>query len=140
MIMLYNLMNPQTFVKCPNYWPMFGMCGKGITEDFLFHKELKTTTKSDDIFKMLDDFMTSAEISWTNCTGVCTDGAAAMTRKHDVAPHTIWVHCFLHQEAPSGKDIEPDVLSVLNTDEYSTAFSAALKVVVPFETRFSAMA
>uniref|UniRef100_UPI00398F2BF5 protein FAM200B-like n=1 Tax=Pristiophorus japonicus TaxID=55135 RepID=UPI00398F2BF5 len=95
---------------------------KEIKEDFLFSKELKIT-KSEDIFTLLDDFMTSAEISWTNCIGVCTDGAAAMTGKHSsvvqkikaTSPGAIWTHCFLHREALAAKDIEPGLHGVLNT-------------------------
>lgn len=40
------------------------------------------TMMSDDIFKLLDDFLISAEIGQTNCIGICTDGASAMPGKY----------------------------------------------------------
>ena len=52
---------------------------KEIKEDFFYCKELRTTTTASDVFDTLDDFMRNNIINWTNCIGVCTDGAAAMT-------------------------------------------------------------
>jgi hypothetical protein len=32
-----------------------------------------------DIFKAVNDCFTAEDISWANCVGICTDGAAALT-------------------------------------------------------------
>ena len=52
-----------------------------IREGFLFCKELRTTTTAKDVFDTLDDSMRNNGINWTNCLGVCTDGAMVMTRR-----------------------------------------------------------
>ena len=35
-----------------------------------------------DVFDTLDDFMRNNGINWTNCFGVCTDGATVMTGRY----------------------------------------------------------
>jgi hypothetical protein len=32
-----------------------------------------------DILKAVNDYFTEEDISWANCVGICTDGAAALT-------------------------------------------------------------
>ncbi|CAM5095941.1 unnamed protein product [Natator depressus] len=59
------------------------MWNKEIKEDFLFCKELKRTTKSDDIFKLIDDFMTGKH-------------SGVVQKIKAFAPHTILTHCFFH--------------------------------------------
>ncbi len=93
-----------------------------IKEDFLFCKELRTTTTANNIFETLDNFMRSNEINWKDCIGVCTDGAAAMTgrqsgvvqRIKEVAPLAVSTHCFLHREALATKEMEPSLHGVLD--------------------------
>ncbi len=93
-----------------------------IKEDFLFCKELRTTTTANNIFETLDNFMRSNEINWGDCIGVCTDGAAAMTgrqsgvvqRIKEVAPLAVSTHCFLHREALATKEIKPSLHGVLD--------------------------
>ena len=96
--------------------------GNEIHKDFLFCKELRTTTTAKDVFEALDDFMKSNGINWTNCIGVCTDRAAAMVGKQQivvckqrqtmnsclptVAPRVISTHCYLHRDALAAKDME----------------------------------
>ena len=75
-----------------------------IKEDMLFCKSLETRATGEDIFKMLDTFVTSHGLMWTQCVGICTDGAKAMTGRHSgvvtrvqaVAPDATWVHCSIH--------------------------------------------
>ncbi len=65
--------------------------------------------------------MRSNEINWSDCIGVCTDGAAAMTgrqsgvvqRIKEVAPLAVSTHCFLHREALATKEMEPSLRGVL---------------------------
>ena len=50
-----------------------------ILEDFLFCKEVPGRAMGEDIFRLLDEFIHEAGMSWRKCVAVCTDGAAAMT-------------------------------------------------------------
>ncbi|CAL9683899.1 unnamed protein product [Knipowitschia caucasica] len=94
-----------------------------IVEDFLFCKELPGRTTGEEVFRLVDAFMTDASLSWDRCVAVCTDGAAAMTgrksglvaRVKSVNPNIIATHCMLHRQALAAKDMDPDLHSVLNT-------------------------
>ena len=92
-------------------------------EDFLFCKMVPGRTTGEQIFNILDNFMTETKLNWENCVAVCTDGAAAMTgRKSGVVarikrmnPQIVATHCMLHREALASKDMAPDLHSVLST-------------------------
>ena len=56
--------------------------GGSIKEDTLFCKPLETRTTGNDIFKVLDSFVTSNGLWWSRCVGICTDRAKAMTGRH----------------------------------------------------------
>ena len=59
-------------------------------------------------------------IGWSNCIGVCTDGAAAMigTRegvvtKKEKSPDVIITHCIIHREHLAGKPMNAALNEVL---------------------------
>lgn len=62
------------------------------------------------------------ELKWSNCVGITTDGAAAMTgvrtglvqRIKNVAPGAISYHCFIHREALAAKELGEELHDVLN--------------------------
>src|SRR6185436_3451313 len=101
---------------------------ENIEEDLLFCRPLPTRTTSDEIFKMLNNFMVVNEISWEWCYGVCTDGAAAMTGRstgvweqiRPVAPNAIFTHCMLHRESLASKKM---------SSELRSTFDKAVKIV-----------
>ncbi|XP_076037090.1 zinc finger BED domain-containing protein 5-like [Oratosquilla oratoria] len=92
-------------------------------EDFLFCKMVPGQTTGEQIFNILDNFMTETKLNWENCIAVCTDGAAAMTgcksgvvaRIKRMNPQIVATHCMLHREALASKDMAPDLHSVLST-------------------------
>ena len=45
-----------------------------IKDDTLFCKPLETRTTGEDVFKVLDSFVTSNGLWWSRCVGTCTDG------------------------------------------------------------------
>ena len=50
-----------------------------IQEDLFLCKTLPTSTTGEEIFKILDTFMSENKIPWKKCLDVCTDGAKSMT-------------------------------------------------------------
>jgi len=53
-----------------------------LVNEFLFCKELKGTTKGEDIFKMADENILLSELQWSNCVSVCTEGCPSMRGKN----------------------------------------------------------
>ncbi|KAI7789743.1 putative zinc finger BED domain-containing protein 5-like [Triplophysa rosa] len=92
-----------------------------VMEDILFCKPLEGRATGEEIFKVLDGFVTSHGLQWTNCVGICTDGAKAMTgrlsglvtRVQAVAPCAVWVHCSIHREALATKGMPERLKEVL---------------------------
>ena len=79
-----------------------------IHEDLLFWQPLHGRTTGMDIFQTVDDFFQEMGLLWTDCVGVCTDRATAMTghtagfharvRSASDTPIT-FTHCMIHREA-----------------------------------------
>ena len=93
-----------------------------ILEDLLFCQPFHGRTTGMDIFQMVDNFFQEVGLFWTDCVGVCTDGAAAMTG-HTAGFHArvrsasdtsiIFTHCMIHREALVAKKISPDLNAVV---------------------------
>jgi len=49
-------------------------------EELLFCHQLETNTIGEEIFKVLDNYI-SQNLSWAQCKAICSDGAASMTGK-----------------------------------------------------------
>ncbi|CAG5047553.1 unnamed protein product [Parnassius apollo] len=52
--------------------------GGSIEEDLFLCTPLETNTTEEEIFKVIDSYMTKYHIDWNKCIDVCSDGAAAM--------------------------------------------------------------
>jgi hypothetical protein len=52
---------------------------ENIQEELMFCLPLSERCTGSDIFKAVNDYFTAEDISWANCIGICTDGAAALT-------------------------------------------------------------
>ncbi|XP_064113661.1 zinc finger BED domain-containing protein 5-like [Macrobrachium nipponense] len=86
---------------------------ESVHEDLLLCQALETTTRGEDIFKILDTYFTKNDLSWVLGIAVCTDGAKAMTGSvkgvigliKNVAPR----HCCFHREALAVKKMLSDL-------------------------------
>jgi hypothetical protein len=66
------------------------------------------------MFKAVKDCITSEDISWTDCVGICIDGAAALTglkkcfqaEVRQVAPVANFIHCIIQREALASRDLQ----------------------------------
>jgi hypothetical protein len=45
----------------------------------MFCLPLSERCTGNDILKAVNDYFTADDISWANCVGICTEGAAALT-------------------------------------------------------------
>ena len=49
-----------------------------LCEDLLFCKYVKNRATAEELFKMLDSFLTENGLKWEKCNGICSDGAQTM--------------------------------------------------------------
>ncbi|KAG7161284.1 ZBED8-like 6 [Homarus americanus] len=84
-------------------------------ENFLFCKQLETTTTGEDLFKLADSFIKEENLRWDHCFSVCSDGAPVMlgarqgftARVKQVNPAVIVVECLLNS-------VMEDVIQIVN--------------------------
>ncbi|XP_070615590.1 SCAN domain-containing protein 3-like [Erythrolamprus reginae] len=96
--------------------------GEAIRENFLFCNVLPEKSTGEEIFRVTSEYLDKSGLTWGNCTGVCTDGAAAMvgrakgflSRVKERNPDVIVTHCFLHCEALVAKTLLADLAPVLD--------------------------
>ncbi len=87
--------------------------GCTIVEDLLFCKSITGSARAEDMFDILDTFMTENNLDWTKCIGVCTDGARSMSGQYGglqalirrKAPDCLWTHCIIHREVLASKSL-----------------------------------
>ncbi|XP_039750840.1 SCAN domain-containing protein 3-like [Pararge aegeria] len=93
-----------------------------VKEEYLFSKSLPTTTRGEDVFQTLKQFIEENGLDWSKLVGVCTDGAPSMMGVRSgfqalvkqVAPQILSYHCLIHRYALAVKTLPPDLLSTLN--------------------------
>ncbi|XP_064106917.1 zinc finger BED domain-containing protein 5-like [Macrobrachium nipponense] len=95
---------------------------ESVHEDLLLCQALETTTRGEDIFKILATYFRKNDLNWNLCIAVCTDGAKAMTGSvkgvigliKNVAPAVEHRHCCLHREALAVKKMLSDLKETIN--------------------------
>lgn len=91
-----------------------------MAEEFLFCRPLFITTTGEDIFKIVDSFITEEGLPWDQCFSACCVGAPAVLgarqcfigRVKAVNPQVIVFHCFLHLENIASKRLSPKLQAV----------------------------
>ena len=95
--------------------------GDQIVNQFLCCKEMPGTTKGEDIFQILNNYLIKWDLSWKSCIGICTDGAPSMVGslkgfttlvKERQNPNIITTYCFLHREALTAKTLGDELKKV----------------------------
>ena len=82
-----------------------------IEEEILFCKSLETTTKAEDVFRVVDAYFHKNGMKWEKLVGVCTDGAMLgcrsgfITRVKQTNPDAVGTHCVIHREALASKTL-----------------------------------
>ena len=90
--------------------------------ELLLINEMRTATKEEDMFGLVDNFFKRNGLQWTKLVGSTTGGAPAMlgrksgfqARVKAVSPSVTSVHCFLHQFALAAKLLPSDIKTGLN--------------------------
>ncbi|CAM4553809.1 unnamed protein product [Caretta caretta] len=93
-----------------------------INEHILFCECIKGYSTREDILKPVDFFFPEHYLNWNSCKFICTDWAAAMTRRVNelVArirkenPSLQWVHCIILREAFASKKMSSELHEILN--------------------------
>ncbi|XP_068212657.1 zinc finger BED domain-containing protein 5-like [Palaemon carinicauda] len=93
-----------------------------IINQFLCCKGMSTTTRGQDIFDVITDYLREMNLTWKSCVGICTDGAPCMagcikgfvSLAEKENPDLIRTHCFLHREVLISKISQEDLKLVLH--------------------------
>lgn len=93
-----------------------------IKEEFLFCRSIESTTRGEDVMKILSDFFEEEGLDWKMLCGVCTDGAPSMLGNKsgfvklvkEKSPDVAAVHCMIHRQALACKTLPQTLLETLN--------------------------
>jgi hypothetical protein len=93
-----------------------------ISENCFCCKALPETMRGEDVFKVLDDNLSSVSLSWNNCIGICTDEAPSMTGsiKGFISlvkiknSKIIFTYCFYHREILMVKSLVSDLQNIFD--------------------------
>ena len=100
-----------------------------IPEEMLFINKL-IDTRSEIIYAAVYDFLHNNEIPLSNLWQIATDGASAMTGKHngfvakltEVAPHIMTIHCIIHRQHLAAKSLDNDMEEALKVTISAISF------------------
>jgi len=111
-----------------------------MVEELLFCKNITAGAKAQDLFEILDNFMSENSVDWTKCVGVCTDGTRSMSGCYgglqaliqNEANDALWTHCIIHGEALASKYLSPELNQVLECVVYVVNYTKTR----PLKSRF----
>ncbi|XP_043914064.1 zinc finger BED domain-containing protein 5-like [Protopterus annectens] len=93
-----------------------------VEENLLLCHPLSQRTRGEDILNVIDCYFKEKEINWSNCCGLCTDGAKSMSGIYSglrglvmkVAPNISWSHCCIHRQSLACKNLPGELKLVLD--------------------------
>ena len=97
--------------------------GEVMREEYLFSEPLATTTRGEDVLRILETFLNKHQVGWKSLVGrLCTDGVLSMTGcksgfkafVKNVAPHVSFTHCMIHRYGLAMKTLPPGLQEVLS--------------------------
>ena len=83
---------------------------------------MRTTTKGEDVFELVDNFFKENGLQWTKLVGCTSNGAPAMfgrksgfqARVKAVSPSVTSVHCFIHRFSLATRLLPSDIKTYSN--------------------------
>ena len=100
-----------------------------LCEDLFFCEYVQTRATADELFKLLDCYLSVHRLKWENCVSVCSDEAQTMAGTRNglhalirrASQNAKWTHCIIHREALASQQLSPklngvltDIISILN--------------------------
>lgn len=95
---------------------------ESLCEDLLFCKYVSSRVTADELFKLLDCYLTEHDLQSDNCVRICMDGGQTMAGKKKglralikkVSPNAQWTRCLVHREPLASRQINPELKTVLS--------------------------
>ncbi|KAK7938700.1 hypothetical protein WMY93_002026 [Mugilogobius chulae] len=92
-----------------------------LSEEFLFCTNVTGRATADQLFQIINDYLSKHKIKWEDCVGICTDGARSMAGHKTglraliqrVSPNAQWTHCVIHREALASKQLSSELSETL---------------------------
>ena len=90
--------------------------------EYLFCKDLHTTTKGEDIFNVVKENILLFKLHWKNCVSVCIDDCLSMPESRKIFvifvlqenPNVFVVHCMIHRETLVFRSLPKDLISFVD--------------------------
>lgn len=80
--------------------------------DIFFCKYVRDKSTAEELFKILDCFLTENGLKWEKCIGVCSDDTQTMAIKK-ASPNAEWTHCVIHREALASRHLYTELSEVM---------------------------
>ncbi|XP_013927350.1 PREDICTED: protein ZBED8-like, partial [Thamnophis sirtalis] len=96
---------------------------ESLTQELLFARQLKTDTKGESVFHLVEQFFKDKEIPLTNILACATDGAPSMTGRYrgcvaylkKAVPNVFTIHCDIHRQHLVAKTLSDHLHKSLHT-------------------------
>ena len=94
-----------------------------LVQELLFVRELKTDTKGESVFNVVEKFFKEKNVPLSNILACATDGAPSMLNRHrgfitflkQAVPGVLTVHCVIHRQHLVAKNLSGQLHKSMNT-------------------------